>query len=125
MLVLLLAAPGCGDDGSSADKDAFCERLDRLTGNDPFLAFGATASAEEIEQGFEALVARAEELADVAPEDVRPAAEQYREAAAAMDELMDAAGYDGARLDPSAYRNEEVAYTEASDRLLRYLETEC
>ena len=122
-LVLVLAA--CGDDGPSADPAAFCRRLDRLTTNDPFLAFGATASPAEIEQGFEALVTRARELADVAPEEVRPAAEAYRDAAAAMEALMADAGYDGARLDARAYRDEEVAYTEAADRLLRYLEAEC
>jgi hypothetical protein len=73
----------------------------------------------------EALVLRAEELVDVAPEEVRPAAQAYRDAAAAMDELMAAAGYDGARLDAIAYRDHEEAYTEAADRLLRYLESEC
>jgi hypothetical protein len=123
--LLVAALVGCGGDGPSADPGAFCRRLDRLTGNDPFLAFGPTASPSEIDQGFEALVARADELVDVAPEEVRPAAERYRDAAVAMDELMADAGYDGARLDARAYRDEEVAYTEAADRLLRYLESEC
>ena len=122
---MLLVLSACGDDGPSADPEAFCRRLDRLTTNDPFLAFGATASPAEIEQGFEALVLRADELVDVAPEEVRPAAQAYRDAAAAMDELMAAAGYDGARLDVRAYRDEEEAYTEAADRLLRHLEAEC
>ena len=120
-----MVAAACGDGGASADPEVFCDRLDRLTRNDPFLAFGATATPAEIEEGFEALVARAEELVEVAPEDVRPAAQTYRDAAVAMDELMADAGYDGARLDARAYRDEEVAYTEAADRLLRYLESEC
>ena len=123
-LVVTVAA-SCGDGGGAADPEAFCRRLDRLTSNDPFLSFGPTATPAEIEEGFEALVARAEELVDVAPEEVRPAAETYRDAAVAMDELMEDAGYDGARLDARAYRDEEVTYTEAADRLLRYLDSEC
>jgi hypothetical protein len=122
-VVALLA--GCGDDGPEPDQAAFCERLGRLTENDPFLAFGDTATPAEIEEGFEALVTRADELLEVAPEDVRPATRRYRDAAVAMDELMAEAGYDGARLDARDYREEEVTYTEAADLLLRYLEVEC
>jgi hypothetical protein len=123
--VAVAALLGCGDGGPTADPEAFCLRLDRLTTNDPFLAFGDTATPTEIEQGFEALVTRADELLEVAPEDVRPAARRYRDAAVAMDELMAEAGYDGARLDARAYREEEVTYTEAADLLIRYLEVEC
>jgi hypothetical protein len=122
-LVVVLAA--CGSDGERADRAQFCRRLDRLTGNDPFLAFGDTATPAEIEEAFGALVARAEELAEVAPEEVRPAADAYAGAATAMDELMVDAGYDGARLDAGAYRDEQEVYVEAADRLLRYLDTEC
>jgi hypothetical protein len=122
-VVALLA--GCRDDGPEPDRAAFCERLGRLTENDPFLAFGDTATAAEIEEGFEALVARADELATVAPDEVRPAAEAYATSARAMDELMDDAGYVGGRVDARAYRYEQEAYTEAADRLLRYLEVEC
>ena len=68
---------------------------------------------------------RADELAEVAPDEVRPAAEAYADAATAMDELMADAGYDGARLDARAYRDEQEAYTEAADRLLSYLDSEC
>lgn len=125
LLVAVLALAGCGDDGPSADPEAFCRRLDRLTTNDPFLAFGDRATPAEIEQAFGALVARAEELVAVAPEEVRPAAERYAETAAAMDELMAAGGYDGAGIDGRAYRDEQEAHAEASDRLLRYLEAEC
>jgi hypothetical protein len=125
MLLLAVAVVGCGDDGPRADPELFCQRLDRLTTNDPFLAFGDTATPAEIEEAFAALVLRAEELLDVAPEEVRPAAERYAEAVDAMQALMDDAGYDGARLDATAYRDEQEAYTEAGDRLLRYLESEC
>ena len=125
ILAVALVLAGCGDDGPGADPEAFCLRLDRLTGNDPFLAFGDTATPAEIEEGFAALVARADELAEVAPEEVRSAAETYAEAAAGMDELMADAGYDAAGLDARAYRDEQERYTEAADRLLRYLETEC
>jgi hypothetical protein len=122
-VVALLAA--CGDDAPEADQATFCRRLDRLTGNDPFLAFGETATTDEIEEGFQALVARADELVEVAPEEVQPAAGAYRDAAVAMDELMADAGYDGARLDVRAYHEEEETYVEAGARLLRYLESEC
>jgi len=122
-VVTLLAA--CGGDEPKADQATFCRRLDRLTGNDPFLAFGDTATPSEIAEAFEALVARADELAQVAPDDVRSAAETYSESARAMDELMADAGYDGALLDERAYRDQQEAYTEAADRLLRYLDAEC
>jgi hypothetical protein len=122
LVALLLSA--CRDE-PSADPELFCDRLGRLTENDPFLAFGDTATPSEIAEAFEALVERADELLDAAPEEVRPAAEDYADAVAEMDELMADAGYDGARLDARAYRDEQEAYTEAGDRLLRYLESEC
>ena len=125
LLLLAAALASCGSDGPSADPELFCQRLDRLTTNDPFLAFGDTATPQEIEVAFEALVIRAEELVDVAPEEARPAAERYAQAVDRMQALMDAAGYDGARLDALAYRDEQEAYTEAGDRLLRHLESEC
>jgi hypothetical protein len=121
--VALLAA--CGGDEPAADQATFCRRLDRLTGNDPFLAFGDTAAPAEIAEAFAALVERADELADVAPEDVRPAARAYADATRNLDELMADAGYDGARLDARAYRDEQEAYASAADRLLNYLATEC
>ena len=121
-VALLLAA--CTDE-PSADSERFCDRLGRLTENDPFLAFGDTATPPEIAEAFEALVERTGELTEVAPEDVRPAAEDYAEAVTEMDALMADAGYDGARLDARAYRDAQEAYTGAGDRLLRYLESEC
>ena len=124
MLAVVLLLAGCNDE-PSADAELFCERLGRLTENDPFLAFGDTATPQEIAEGFEALVERAAELAEVAPDEIRPAAEDYAEATTAMDELMADAGYDGARLDARAYRDEQERYTEAADRLLNHLEAEC
>jgi hypothetical protein len=120
---LLLVA--CGGDGDEADPALFCQRLDRLTENDPFRAFGDTASAAEIEEGFDALVARAEELVDVAPDDARPAARAFAESASTMRDVLDEAGFDPSTLDTRAYRDAQLIYTEASDRLLRYLDTEC
>jgi len=70
-------------------------------------------------------VERANELADVAPEEARPAARTYADATTAMDDLMADAGYDGARLDARAYRDEQVTYSEAAERLLNYLDAEC
>jgi hypothetical protein len=124
--VVVLGLAGCGDDGpGEGDQAAFCARLDRLTGNDPFLAFGDTATAAEIEQAFAALVARADELVDVAPPEPRGAALDFAEAAAALDELLAQSGYDGTAVQPAAYRDEQLAYAAASDRLLRYLDTSC
>jgi hypothetical protein len=122
-VVGVLAA--CGDGAPAPDPAAFCERLDRLTEHDPFLAFGDTATSGEIELAFDALVERADELVDSAPDEARGAARDYAEAARALDGLLDDAGYDGAAVDSRAYRAEQLKYSEAADRLLRYLGTEC
>jgi hypothetical protein len=116
----------CGDDGDSAgDPALFCERLDRLTRNDPFLAFGETADAGDIEVAFGALVDRAGELLDVAPPEARAAARDYADAVEALDSLLAGAAYSPTEVDARAYRNEQVAYAEAAQRLERYLDAEC
>ena len=128
MLVAAGAAlAGCGGDGGSAEGDPtrFCELLDRLTANDPFLAFGDTASADEIEVAFGALIDRAEELVDAAPPAVHAAATDYADAATALDSLLADAAYIGADVDTAAYAHEQTAYAEAAQRLVRYLEGEC
>ena len=38
---------------------------------------------------------------------------------------MAGAGYVGSQVDARAYRDEQLAYSDAADRLLRYLDTEC
>jgi hypothetical protein len=129
-LVVILSAAGglagCGGDGSGeGDQAQFCERLDRLTGNDPFQAFGDTASPADIEAAFQALTARAGELVDVAPEAARGAAHDYADAAEALDGLLDDAGYVGADVDVAAYQEQQRAYVEAARRLERYLSSEC
>ena len=125
ILVVILVLAGCAGGDADGDAAAFCDRLDRLTENDPFLAFGDTATPDEIEQAYAALVERAEELLDVAPEEARAAARTYADSAAALDALMADAGYDGTAVDARAYRNEELAYADASNLLLRYLDTQC
>ena len=127
-LLLLPAVPlglaaGCGDDGGGADAAAFCTRLERLSENDPFAAFGKRATDAEIEQAFHALVSRARELVDLAPDEERATARDYADAAAELDRLMAAAGYDGSRLDERAYRDQQVRYADAAARLERYLQT--
>lgn len=124
LAVVLVAACG-GDGGDRSDPAAFCDRLDRLTENDPFLAFGDTATAAQIEQAFAALVDRADELVDVAPSEARGAARDLADAVDEMASLMDDAAYDGTAVDARAYRNAQIGYAEAADRLLRYLDAEC
>lgn len=128
-LVVALAVPACGgDDGGGddggGDASRFCERLDRLTRNDPFQAFGETASEADVQVAFEALRARAEELADVAPPAARALADDYRDAVDALDDLLADAGY-GTDVDVRAYREQQLAYVHASELLLRYLDAEC
>lgn len=120
-----LAGCGSGGDDRAGDQDRFCERLDRLTRNDPFLVFGETASSDDIEVAFAALVERARELVDVAPPEVRPAARDYLDAAEALESLLAGAAFDPALVDPRAYRNEQVAYVESAQRLERFLSAEC
>lgn len=126
--LLLLAALlfGCADGGDGeGDAARFCQRLDQLTSNDPFRAFGDTASAAEIEAAFAALIERADALVDLAPRDARPAARDYAEASVELDALLADAGYVGAGVDVLAYQEEQIAYAEAAQRLERYLESEC
>lgn len=115
----------CGDDDPTPDAAAFCERLDRLAANDPFAAFGDAATSEEVAAAFAALVARAAELVDVAPDEARPAARAYADAVARLEELLRRAGYDGSRVDTRAYREQEVRYREAARLLERHLDAEC
>ena len=126
LAVALLLLGACGGDGDDAgDAAAFCNRLDRLSRNDPFLAFGDQATADEIEVAFEALIERADELVEVAPPEPRAAARELAESARALDEVLAEADYDGTKADARTYREHQVAYTEAAQRLERYLEAEC
>lgn len=126
LLPVVATLAACGDGGpGDGDATRFCERLDRLTSNDPFLAFGDTASADDIEAAFGALIDRAEELLDVAPPAARAASSDYSDAARALDALLADAGYVGADLDAAAYRRQQTDYAEAAQRLERYLEGEC
>jgi hypothetical protein len=126
---LVLAAAvvvGCSGDGpGDGDPARFCQRLDRLAGNDPFLAFGDSASPDDIEAAFTALIDRADALVAVAPPAARGAATDYAEAATALDSLLAGAAYVGSDVDAAAYGRQQAAYAEAAQRLERYLEAEC
>lgn len=125
-VVALGVAGACGGGSSShADAKVFCTRLDRLTQNDPFRAFGDRATPAEIRTAFTALVQRADELVNVAPDEVRPTAREYASAAKALDSLLADAAYDGNAVDARAYRDAQTDYIEAANLLERYLESDC
>ncbi|MEO7428161.1 MAG: hypothetical protein ABIY48_02140 [Acidimicrobiales bacterium] len=122
----LLALTACGNaDPGAGDKPRFCDHLDRLSRNDPFLAFGDHASADDVEVAFRALVDRAHELVDVAPPEARPAARDYADAAEALDSLLAGSAYLPTGVDTRAYRARQIAYVDAAQRLERYLNAEC
>ncbi len=120
-----LALGACGDGGGQGDHALFCQRLDRLTRNDPFLALGDSASPKEVEVAFGALLERADELVEVAPPEARAAAGEFADAARSLDSLLAGAAYLPAQVDARAYVAQQVTYTEASRRLVRYLDAEC
>jgi hypothetical protein len=124
--VLLLGA-ACSSGGSSdaEERSTFCARLERLTQNDPFQAFGDRATSAEIREAFTALVTRTRELAASAPDDVRATARAYAASARKLDSLMAAAAYDGAALDARAYRDAQTDYATQAGSLERYLTAEC
>ena len=122
----LLVVSACSGGGSSgADAKLFCTRLDRLTRNDPFRAFGDRATAKEIETAFTALVQRAHELVEVAPDEARGSARDYADAAKELDSLMAGAAYEGDAVDARAYRAAQTDYIAAANTLQRYLDAEC
>jgi hypothetical protein len=124
--VALLAVAACSHGGASTTgATTICDRLDRLTQNDPFRAFGARATPKEIQAAFTAVVARAKDLVAGAPADIRPDAQAYANAATRLDSLMAGAGYDGAAVDAVAYRDAQNAYYTAADSLIRYYTTQC
>jgi hypothetical protein len=125
VVAALLVAAGCGGGSSHSDARTFCARLERLTQNDPFRAFGARATSTEIKAAFDALHTSAARLAAVAPDEARSAATDFADAADRMRSLMAGAGYDGSLVDAPRYRDAQVDYFAASGRLERYLVASC
>jgi hypothetical protein len=107
------------------DAPAFCTRLERLAKNDPFAAFGDRATEAQIEQAFEALVARADELVELAPEEARASAREYQASATELRDLLGDAKGDPGDVDTRAYRNQQIRYSKAAGLLERYLANEC
>ena len=122
--IALVLATGCGG-SSHADAKVFCQRLERLSENDPFRAFGARATTTEIETAFDALQTSASGLAAVAPDDARSAARAYADSVDRMRSLLQGAAFDGSQVDQRAYRDAQVDYFAASTRLERYLTSSC
>jgi hypothetical protein len=123
--LLLVTACSSGGPTQKTQARVFCSRLERLSTNDPFRAFGDRATAKEIEAAFTALVARSKELADAAPDEVRPTARDYAKAARTLDSLMAGAAYNGAAVDARAYRAAQNDYTAAAASLENYLSASC
>ena len=123
-LLVVGACSGAGSSDSAKAKE-FCTRLDRLSTNDPFRAFGDRATPKEIQVAFTALVARTKELVSVAPDELKPTARDYAKAAKALDSLMAGAAYDGSAVDARAYRDAQTDYIAAANLLERYLDTDC
>lgn len=125
-VALLVGSGACSDDGPGVgDQALFCERLDRLTRNDPFLAFGETASVDDIEAAFGALIERSRDLVDVAPRDARAAARDYADAVEALDSILAGAAYDPLVVDAGEYVARQADYATAAQRLERYLDSTC
>lgn len=113
------------DSTASPDQPAFCARLERLAKNDPFAAFGDRATEGQIQQAFDALVERADELLDLAPEEAKAAAREYSDATTSLRDLLEDADGDPADVDTRAYRDQQVRYSDAAALLERYLDNEC
>ncbi|MDQ2650382.1 MAG: hypothetical protein M3Z03_12625 [Actinomycetota bacterium] len=115
-----------GDDGDPApDPAAFCRSLERLADNDPFEAFGDRATEAEISAAFDALVQRADELLELAPDEPRGAARDLAETSRRLRDLLAEAGGNAAEVDGLAYSDAQARYDEAASRLERYLTAEC
>jgi hypothetical protein len=123
--VALLVNAGGGDDDPAPDPVAFCRSLERLADNDPFEAFGDRATEAEIAAAFDALVARADELLDLAPDEPRGAARDLAETSRRLRDLLADAGGDPAEVDGLAYSDAQARYDEAAGRLERHLTAEC
>lgn len=121
----LLVLGTCGDEEGQGDQALFCQRLDRLTSNDPFRALGESASSAEVEVAFGALLERADGLVEVAPSEARAAARDFAAAAHELESLLAGAAYLPTQVDARAYTAQQVVYTEAARRLERYLDAEC
>src|SRR3546814_3762744 len=120
VLVPMLALVACSDgDGADAagDPELFCDRLDRLVRNDPFLAFGERATIDEIAMAFDALVQRADELAEVAPPEARAAARTSAESTRALDDPHAEVGHAGNEVSARAYRDKEIRPEEHTSEL--------
>ncbi len=110
IVVALLSA--CGGDGEG-DLEAFCDAVQDLRETDPFEEL-TIASPEEMKTAFDELRSGADDVADHAPPEQRPRAEEFRDSVGALVDEMRGAGYDLRALDDLAYRSAVGDYLDAA-----------
>lgn len=114
VLLLLLGSAACGDSpdpearpAGEGDRDAFCERAGRLTGNRPESYVGSEEHVDDVR-----------DLARLAPPDIRPQAKTY------LDHLTSGA-VDPSEPDSNLTERWPVRVRKAVDDLQEYLGENC
>ena len=104
-IVLLLVVAACGDD--AADPERFCEIVDEIDNlGDPF-ELSPDETRAVVDEARDLLA----ESASVAPDEVRPSFELWRDEFEPFFDLFEAAGYDSSQIDDAAL---DAAFTAIS-----------
>jgi hypothetical protein len=98
VVVLLLVTAACGADPDSvADPERFCEINSQLEQQrDPLKL--PPDEAREAAREFQNLI---DESVRVAPDEIRPSVEEFVSAVTAVQDLLEAADFDAAQIDPA------------------------